>query len=96
MPRAGGKKVNLVANLQKHGGIFDILYPPPGLCHLQDYQNFLDDPLNDKIYHKMVQNVMAFPYAINDGMHLFHADEGSTAVENMVDYGGKMPVSMYT
>ena len=39
----------------------------------------------------MVQNVMAFPYAINDGTHLFHADEGSAAVENMVDYGGKMP-----
>ena len=39
----------------------------------------------------MVQNVTAFPYGIYDGTHLFHADEGSTAVENMVDYGGKMP-----
>ena len=85
------KKVNLVANLQKHGGIFDILYLPPGLWHLQDYQNFLDDPLNNEIYHKMVQDVMAFPYANKDGTHLFHADEGSTAVENMVDYGGKIP-----
>ena len=85
------KKNELQAKLQKSGGVFDNLYPPSGLWYLQDYQNFLDDPLNDKVYHNMVKNVMAFPYAINEGTHLYHAHDKSPAVENMVDYEGQIP-----